>query len=59
MGACQHILYIDEKDCCDKAKENGMDKTLPVFNNCNIYNKIIPYLPDDTYPTTFQFSEHY
>jgi hypothetical protein len=39
MGANAHILDLDEKDCCDKAKSNGMAKIIYNFNNCSYLKK--------------------
>jgi ankyrin repeat protein len=44
-GANPHILDFQEKDCCDKAKENGLAITNKVFNNCNIRKKLRPQFP--------------
>ena len=38
------------KGSCDKAKSNGMALELLRFYDCNIRKKIIPLLPDGTYP---------
>ena len=44
-GACQHILDLEELDCCDKAKANGLARDIPEFNNCSMSKKVIPQLP--------------
>jgi hypothetical protein len=36
------LLDFDEKDCCDKAKENGLASIIKEFNDCNIRKKVIP-----------------
>jgi hypothetical protein len=46
-------LDKDEKDCCDKAKENGLAKKIKKFNDCNIRKKTMPLLPDGTYPINY------
>ena len=58
-GANPHILDLSEKDCCDKAKENGLASNMLKFNNCMFTNKIIPLLPDGTYPKNFEYQDYY
>lgn len=57
-GANPHILDLDEKDCCDKAKLNGLALKMLSFNNCTINKKIIPLMPDGTYPN-YVYSQFY
>ena len=52
-GANQHMLDLEEKDCCDKAKENGLAKLIPEFNDCNIKKKIVPILFNGREPTHY------
>jgi ankyrin repeat protein len=49
-NANPHIMNLDQTDSCDMAKENGMAYEILSFNNCNIRKKIVPLLPDGTYP---------
>ena len=53
-----HILDLDELDACDKAKRNGLGMKIMQFNNCTYNKKIIPLLPDGTYPQ-FKFKDVY
>ena len=57
-NANPHIMDLKELDVCDKAKKNGMAIELPQLNNCNIRKKIIPCLPNGTYPN-FEFRDVY
>ena len=57
-GANQHILDLDEKDCCDKAKFNGLALEMLLFNNCTLSKKIKPKMPDGSYPK-FVYGEFY
>ena len=41
-GANRHLLDFEEKDCCDKAKENGLAKVIHEFVDCIINKKFIP-----------------
>jgi ankyrin repeat protein len=42
-----HILDFDERDCCDKAKENKLALQFKIFCNCNLRKKCIaPNIPD-------------
>ena len=58
-GANPHILDLSEKDCCDKAKDNGLASTMLRFNNCSFTNKVIPLLRDGTYPKHYEYQEFY
>jgi len=49
-NAERHLMDLNGEDACDKAKKNGLADTFPIFFNCNIHKKIIPRLPDGTYP---------
>jgi hypothetical protein len=57
-GANPHILDIHGMDSCDYAKENGLSRTMLSFNNCNRLKKVLPLLPDLTYPK-IQYAEYY
>ena len=57
-GANPHILDLDEKDCCDKAKENGLARTFKEFNNCQLRKKIVPVLSNGLQPI-LQFDNYY
>lgn len=45
-----HIMDLAGEDSCDKAQRLGLNIEFPQFNDCNINKKIIPMLPDGTYP---------
>ena len=49
-GANPHIMDLQGEDGCDKAKKNGLALEIPSFNNCNYTKKVIPMLPDGSYP---------
>ena len=39
-------MDLEGEDACDKAKANGLARTIPEFLNCNISKKVIPMLPN-------------
>ena len=57
-NADPHIMDLNEKDVCDKAKKNGLSKIFPELNNCNIRKKVIPRMPNGSYPI-FNFKDVY
>ena len=54
-GANPHIMDLTGEDGCDKAKKNGLALEMPIFNNCNFKKKVVPMLPDGTYPDYSSF----
>ena len=50
-GANPHILDLNEQDCCDKAKHNGLQYQVNALNVCSINKKLVPLMPDGTYPS--------
>lgn len=49
-NANKHIMDLTGEDACDKAQRLGLAIEFPEFNDCNISLKIIPMLPNGTYP---------
>lgn len=49
-NAERHLMDLNGEDACDKAKKNGLGDMFPIFFDCNIHKKIIPRLPDGSYP---------
>lgn len=48
-GANPHIMDIQGRDVCDKAKLYGIVK-IDGLDNCSVRKKIIPVLPDGKHP---------
>ena len=57
-GANPHIIDMKEKDCCDKAKRNGLAKKLLYFNDCCLSKKIVPDFPVEVM-NKFKYKAHY
>jgi ankyrin repeat protein len=57
-GANPHMLDFDELDCCDKAKANGMSRSIMSFNNCSLKKKMMPIVPEGK-KVVFQYAQFY
>ena len=57
-GANQHILDLNEEDCCDKAKSNGLALEMHNFLNCTLRKKVKPQLPKGI-KVNYKYSEYY